>query len=634
MRRTLLKLCVTGLISLMVTMTVEAAKPVDNDGDGVTDNRDCNDNDPSVWDLNSCGVCAPEPLQGCDPICTDNDQDGYAQEGGSCGLVDCNDNDMTIYPGAAEICGDGVDQSCSGFDQQCGTAPHADLTWSDYPSSCIDCHNGGEGGNQYADMFASTHYQWQGEAPEMTHGPLVQGKLTNAINNYCINIQSNWNLCGSCHAGRGEKPAEGVGIDNVDCLVCHNEVYAMARVRKADGSMGPPDGLDQATLDGYVQNLQPPTRANCLKCHAKAGGGDGVKRGDLSLALIDNVDDHFDVHMNVLGPDLTCQDCHVFEQHRVIGKGSDLRPTDDIVRGSEVSCVTCHTGMDSGTGHSSAGRRNEPDRHVARVACQSCHIPTYAKWETEVHREWEIHHDGSTAHGATTTPGHPHSQRASNLTPVLKFWNRFSFNALLSDPAQQNPVTGRYPTSYPMGDISDGMLTPFKYKTARQPKVADVQGALIAIDTNEYISGSGNIDLAIENGLALMGLPSTTPYEWVETETYQMINHGVNPVSDVADCTYCHQELVDLSSDSMLDLLGYRLKGVKEEVCNQCHDGTKKLPRTWDKMHSHVDKGTSGIGCYFCHDFDRPERGLCSPCDPSCSSEYVDNIPYPHQCGG
>jgi hypothetical protein len=45
-----------------------------------------------------------------------------------------------------------------------------------------------------------------------------------------------------------------------------------------------------------------------------------------------------------------------------------------------------------------------------------------------------------------------------------------------------------------------------------------------------------------------------------------------------------------------------------------------------------VDKGTGGIGCYFCHDVQRPERGLCSPCDPTCVGEYVDNVAYPHQC--
>jgi len=58
--------------------------------------------------------------------CTDNDSDGYYAESGCGTEVDCNDNDNSIYPGATEICGDGIDQDCSGNDLACGsdtTAP-------------------------------------------------------------------------------------------------------------------------------------------------------------------------------------------------------------------------------------------------------------------------------------------------------------------------------------------------------------------------------------------------------------------------------------------------------------------------------------------------------------------------------
>ncbi|MEN8141385.1 MAG: FISUMP domain-containing protein [Thermodesulfobacteriota bacterium] len=47
-----------------------------------------------------------------DSACTDGDGDGYSLEGGTCGLVDCDDTDGAINPGAAEVCGDGIDNDC------------------------------------------------------------------------------------------------------------------------------------------------------------------------------------------------------------------------------------------------------------------------------------------------------------------------------------------------------------------------------------------------------------------------------------------------------------------------------------------------------------------------------------------
>ncbi len=44
----------------------------------------------------------------CDVACTDNDEDGY------CEPIDCNDNDPNVNPGIPEMVGDGIDSNCNG----------------------------------------------------------------------------------------------------------------------------------------------------------------------------------------------------------------------------------------------------------------------------------------------------------------------------------------------------------------------------------------------------------------------------------------------------------------------------------------------------------------------------------------
>lgn len=481
---------------------------------------------------------------------------------------------------------------------------HATLTWTGY-GMCRSCH-----AQQANDVFAGGHYQWNGAAPYNVNGSgAKQGKYVSSINSYCVNIIGNWRginaaragACSACHVGRGLEPSATSSVaqlDNIDCLMCHQDGYK----RKFDptvGQMVPDPAAMTITMDVAVQTVHRPTRATCLQCHAKAGGGDAVKRGDMALAQAATTDASYDVHMATTRGNLKCTSCHTVKNHRIAGSGTDLRVVDLDV---QMKCAQCHTTKESATGHATT----KVNDHVARVACQTCHIPRYARnaadtlatEATEIHRDWTHTHN-------TTPPIHPARTSANDLLPRYAFWNRYSNSGLLYDTPALDPKTGAYPTSRPVGGINDvaSKLYPFKYKTAYVP-FATNRGQLIALDTSVFFA-TGDSVAATQQGLVNMGYPATEPYAWVTSDTYQLITHTVPPKASVLQCASCH------GSTSQMDLraLGYVQK-TGSGVCTQCH-GSKSWPG-YSSGHSEHVAGKK-LDCSWCHDFTRPERNLCKP---------------------
>jgi len=77
---------------------------------------------PSPVFVNNGGNVCSAPA--CVLVCTDSDLDGSYKEGGACGSLDCDDNNAAVYPGAVEVCGDGIDNDCDGqVDEGCNLIP-------------------------------------------------------------------------------------------------------------------------------------------------------------------------------------------------------------------------------------------------------------------------------------------------------------------------------------------------------------------------------------------------------------------------------------------------------------------------------------------------------------------------------
>jgi len=489
---------------------------------------------------------------------------------------------------------------------------HASLTWTGY-SMCSECHT-----DQAKAMYQSVHYQWKGSAAEMTTGPASQGKMdavdgSSALNAYCINIQGNWGPCGACHAGTGAKPVaasnpSAAQLASIDCLICHNDTVnaPYSRVRNATtGLFEPAAGLD---MNLVVQKANiAPVRKNCLGCHAKAGGGDAVKRGDIALANGTTSDVIYDTHMAMgNGGNIQCQGCHTFTSHRVAGRGSDIRPQDSTLQMS-CSTSTCHATKAASNGHSTSA----VNRHIARLGCQTCHINKYAKnandtaasEATEMHRDWQ-----HAEWNATLSRYEPMPTKANDQMPKYAFWNGTSWGNNAFDGAVLDAATGAYKVSRPNGAIADPLgtkLYPFKYKTATQ---AVANGKIVTLSTATFFA-TGNYDQSVKDGLVYMGLSSTTPYTTVNTDELQLLNHQVpTATGNVLACAACHPNST-ATQMKLITNLGYGLKAAQSVVCSQCHNA--KTPKAYESMHNHVN--VKGFDCSWCHTFSRPERGLTMP---------------------
>ncbi|HOX43618.1 MAG TPA: C25 family cysteine peptidase [Myxococcota bacterium] len=118
-------------LAIPVSLVVAPACP-DRDGDGHLDAA-CGGDDCDDWHgavspgaAEICGDGVDQDCDGLDPACPCPDADGDGHQDSACGGDDCDDGAAAVHPGAEEICGDGIDQDCNGFDIECACTTDAD----------------------------------------------------------------------------------------------------------------------------------------------------------------------------------------------------------------------------------------------------------------------------------------------------------------------------------------------------------------------------------------------------------------------------------------------------------------------------------------------------------------------------
>ncbi|MCB1173845.1 MAG: tetrathionate reductase family octaheme c-type cytochrome, partial [Leptospiraceae bacterium] len=267
-----------------------------------------------------------------------------------------------------------------------------------------------------------------------------------------------------------------------------------------------------------------------------------VKHGDLEQSLL-SADRDVDVHMASNGMDMSCVTCHTAKNHIIKGKLYSVS-SENINR---ATCEQCHT---------TAPHQEEVlNRHFEKVACQTCHIPTYAKVnKTKMNWKWSEAgklKDGKPYHIEDEEGNHTYLsikgefKWEKNVKPEYVWFNGTAEHYFLGDkvkdderPVQINKLNGSY-------HDRDSKIVPVKVhrgdqiwdpvnKLLIQPKLYDSRKGTGAFWTDfEW-------DAAAREGMKRVGLPYSGKYDFIQTEMYWPVNHMVSTKDKSLTCNDCH----------------------------------------------------------------------------------------------
>jgi octaheme c-type cytochrome (tetrathionate reductase family) len=430
--------------------------------------------------------------------------------------------------------------------------------------ACITCHNKAAGEVQH-----SIHGTWEFDHP-VTGQKLGKSKVINA---YCGNVVSNEPRCTSCHASydwrdMNQDPPSASDDTKVDCLVCHDTTgeytkwptgagHPLYEAKTVKGKTHlPPD------LNKVAQNVGMPGRENCGACHFYGGGGDNVKHGDLSSALVEPTAE-VDVHMNKDGLNFSCSTCHVASDHKWAGSHYSMMATDKEGTGkpgerrNSASCESCH-GLEPHPKTTVTGLKL--NHHVEKVACETCHIPEFAKGGVATKTLWDwskVDKTGKKGEGSEDylqgNGEHRHGylkhkgvfKYGENVQPYYAWFDgqiEYTNTDHKIDPSkvvEVNMISGSE------GD-PDSRIWPFKRMQGKQAydKVYNklVYNNVWGPDTDTALWTNFDWKKSITAAMEKAGEPFSGEYGFVDTYMYWPTTHMVAPKDKAVECQECHAE--------------------------------------------------------------------------------------------
>ena len=422
--------------------------------------------------------------------------------------------------------------------------------------ACLSCHT--EAAKQ---VHQTQHWKWEFTNPQTGQ---VLGKR-HVVNNFCTSVGSNEAACSSCHVGYGMKDSsfDFSSEENVDCLVCHDST---GKYKKPSGFAGNPVTKDTEfppgsgkivrgiNLSEIAQKVGTSKRTTCGTCHFSGGGGDGVKHGDLDTSL-EAPDRALDVHMDAKGLNFPCATCHKTDGHQV--PGSRYAPTardkaPAHMRGeaevaNPATCQSCH----GQTPHQSA----QLNTHTGKLACQTCHIPTFARggqptktwwdWSTAGKRgpdgKFLVTKDENGYDTYTSIKGD--FKWEENVKPDYLWFNGKVSYTMVGDKVEKGPT----PTAINRfeGSPGDGKSMIWPVKVFRGKQAYDPVNKSLVITHlagNDDTADWKNLDWekAIAKGMDIAKLGFSGKVDFIETVSYWPITHMVAPKEKAVGCSECH----------------------------------------------------------------------------------------------
>jgi octaheme c-type cytochrome (tetrathionate reductase family) len=424
-------------------------------------------------------------------------------------------------------------------------------------AACLECHT--EAAKQ---LQKTTHWTWAFKN-NLTGQTL--GKK-NVINNFCVATASNWSRCTSCHIGYGWKDEnfDLTSQTSVDCLVCHDTT---GTYKKFPTDAGHPNYVPKEwppksgkvrqppDLTAIAQSVGKPNRSNCGSCHFYGGGGDGVKHGHLDSSM-HNPSKDLDVHMDAKGLNFDCQTCHTTGSHQVAGSRYAPKASDDrgvVIPGQKdqnrASCESCH-----GSTPHKQGSNPKLNQHTDKLACETCHIPEFARGGRKTKMWWDWSSAGKKdADGKGLVIKDPQGYDTynfkkgdfkweDNVVPEYHWFDGVIHYSLLEDKIDDSKVV---PINRIEGSSDDGKsrIWPFKVMRGRQPydaknKVFGVPH-LFGKDQDAYWKNF-DWDNALTAGMKERGLEYSGEMGFVETEYFWPVTHMVAPADKALGCESCH----------------------------------------------------------------------------------------------